>query len=161
MPDFAVNTHRFDPYKNFKFRVKWDGRFVAGVSKMTALKRTTEVVRHRHGGEPNSSRKSPGGTDFEAITLERRVPHDTNIEPWAARVWNLGAGLRAESSLKDFREEISIEVYDEASRKVLACNLFRCWASSTPCCPTWTRTRRPSPSGRSSSRTRAGRATSP
>ncbi len=73
MPEFSVNTHRFDPYKNFKFRLKWDGRYVAGVSKMTALKRTTEVVRHRNGGDPSTSRKSPGRNEFEAITLERGV----------------------------------------------------------------------------------------
>ena len=67
MPEFEVNGDRFDPYKNFKFRVKWDGKFVAGVSKMTALKRTTEVVRHRHGGEHSSSRKSPGRTEYEVM----------------------------------------------------------------------------------------------
>ena len=43
MATFSVKTSRFDPYKNFKFRVKWDGRTVAGLNKMSALKRTTEV----------------------------------------------------------------------------------------------------------------------
>jgi len=49
MPQFSVNPQRFDPYKNFKFRIKWDGKYVAGLSKMSALKRTTEVIRHREG----------------------------------------------------------------------------------------------------------------
>src|SRR5919204_293815 len=73
MAQFTVNPTRFDPYKNFKFRVKWDGRYVAGVSKVGALRKTTEVVPHREGGDPSSSRKSPGRTEYEAITLERGV----------------------------------------------------------------------------------------
>jgi phage tail-like protein len=135
MPEFTVNSNRFDPYKNFKFRLKWDGRYVAGVSKMTALKRTTEVVRHRHGGDPSSSRKSPGRTEWEAITLERGVTHDPEFEAWASKVWNLGAGLGAETSLKDFRKDIIIEVYNEAGQKVLAYNVFRCWVSEFQALP--------------------------
>ena len=104
MPEFEVNGDRFDPYKNFKFRVKWDGRAVAGVSKVGALKRTTEVVKHREGGDPSSTRKSPGRTEYEAITLERGVTHDPEFEKWANKVWNFGAGLGAETSLKDFRK---------------------------------------------------------
>jgi phage tail-like protein len=129
MVQFAVNPHRFDPYKNFKFRVKWDGRYVAGVSKVSALKRTTEVVRHREGGDPSSSRKSPGRTEFEAITLERGVTHDREFERWANKVWNFGAGLGAEVSLKDFRKEITIEVYNEAGQLAIAYKIFRCWVS--------------------------------
>ena len=129
MPEFSVNPTRFDPYKNFKFRLKWDGRYIAGVSKMTSLRRTTEVVRHRHGGDPSSSRKSPGRTEWEAITLERGVTHDVDFEEWASKVWHLGAGLGAETSLRDFRKDIQIEVYNEAGQKVLAYNIFRCWVS--------------------------------
>ena len=66
MAQFTVNAQRFDPYKNFKFRVKWDGKYVAGVSKCGMLKRTTEVVKHREGGDPSSSRKSPGRTEYDA-----------------------------------------------------------------------------------------------
>ena len=129
MAQFTVNANRFDPYKNFKFRVKWDGRYVAGVSKVSALKRTTEMVEHREGGDQSTSRKSPGRTKYEAVTLERGVTHDLEFERWANKVWNFGAGLGAEVSLKDFRKEISIEVYNEAGQKVLAYNLFRCWVS--------------------------------
>src|SRR5215203_4219924 len=106
MPQFPVNPHRFDPYKNFKFRIKWDGRYVAGVSKISGLRRTTEVISHREGGDPSTSHKSPGRTEFEAITLERGVTHDQEFERWANKVWSFGAGLGAESSLKDFRKEL-------------------------------------------------------
>jgi phage tail-like protein len=129
MAQFTVNATRFDPYKNFKFRVKWDGRYVAGVSKVGALKRSTEMVEHREGGDPSTTRKSPGKTKYEAITLERGVTHDLEFERWANKVWNFGAGLGQEVSLKDFRKDISIEVYNEAGQKVLAYNLFRCWVS--------------------------------
>ena len=93
MAQFTVNPQRFDPYKNFKFRVKWDGKYVAGVSKVSALKRTTEVVKHREGGDPSTSRKSPGRTEYDAITLERGVTHDPEFEQWANKVWSLGAAL--------------------------------------------------------------------
>ena len=93
MAQFTVNAQRFDPYKNFKFRVKWDGRYVAGVSKCSALKRTTEVVEHREGGDPSTSHKSPGRTKYEAITLERGVTHDVDFEQWANKVWNFGVGV--------------------------------------------------------------------
>ena len=129
MAQFSVNAQRFDPYKNFKFRVKWDGRYVAGISKVSALKRTTEVVKFREGGDPSSSRKMPGRTEFEAVTLERGVTHDPEFEKWANKVWNFGSGLGAEVSLKDFRKDIIIEVYNEAGQLAIAYRLFRCWVS--------------------------------
>jgi phage tail-like protein len=129
MAQFSVNAQRFDPYKNFKFRVKWDGRYVAGISKVSALKRSTEVVEHRVGGDPSSARKSPGRTKYEAITLERGVTHDTEFEKWANKVWNFGSGLGAEVSLKDFRKDLIIEVYNEAGQVVLAYKVFRAWVS--------------------------------
>ena len=129
MAQFTVNASRFDPYKNFKFRVKWDGKYVAGISKCSALKRTTEVVEHREGGDPSTSRKSPGRSKFEAITLERGVTHDVEFEQWANKVWNFGSGLGAEVSLRDFRKDILIEVYNEAGQLALAYKVFRCWVS--------------------------------
>jgi phage tail-like protein len=129
MAQFTVNPQRFDPYKNFKFRVKWDGRYVAGVSKVSALKRTTEVVKHREGGDPSTSRKSPGRTEYDAITLERGVTNDLEFEKWANKVWNFGAGLGAEVSLKDFRKDIILEQYNEAGQLALAYKIFRCWVS--------------------------------
>ncbi|MDH4273634.1 MAG: phage tail protein [Gammaproteobacteria bacterium] len=135
MAQFTVNPRRFDPYKNFKFRVKWDGRYVAGVSKVTGLKRTTEPVKHRDGGDASTDRKSPGRTSYEAITLDRGITHDTEFEKWANKVWNYGSGLGAEVSLKDFRKDITIEVYNEAGQLVLAYNVFRCWVSEFQALP--------------------------
>jgi phage tail-like protein len=135
MPQFKVNPERFDPYKNFKFRVRWDGRYVAGVSKMSALKRTTEAVKHREGGDPSMSRKSPGKTEYEAVTLERGVTHDIEFEQWANKVWNFGSGLGVEVSLKDFRKEVIVEVYNEAGQLAVAYKLFRCWVSEFQALP--------------------------
>ena len=131
MAQFSVNVdpQRFDPYKNFKFRVKWDGRYVAGVSRVSALARTTEVVSHREGGDPSSDRKSPGRTQYEAVTLERGVTHDTEFEKWANKVWNFGSGLGSEVSLKDFRKDIIIEFYNEAGQLAISYKVFRCWVS--------------------------------
>ena len=136
MADFIVNKlNRFDPYKNFKFRLKWDGRYVAGVSKVSSLKRTTEVVKHREGGDPSTSRKSPGRTEYEAITLERGVTHDLEFTRWANKVWNHGAGLGVESSLKDFRKDLTLEVYNEAGQLAIAYKIFRCWVSELQALP--------------------------
>ncbi|MBF0686760.1 MAG: phage tail protein [Cellulomonas sp.] len=129
MVQFTVNTNRFDPYKNFKFRVKWDGRYVAGVSKVGALKRTTEVIDVRAGGDVSTVFRSPGQSKFEAVTLERGVTHDREFEQWANKVWNYEAALGAEVSLKDFRKDITIEMYNEAGQLVIAYNLYRCWVS--------------------------------
>jgi phage tail-like protein len=135
MAQFTVNLNRFDPYKNFKFRVKWDGRYVAGVSKVGALKRTTESVKHREGGDPSSDRKSPGRSNYEAISLERGVTHDTEFEKWANKVWNFGAGAGAEVSLADFRKDILIDVFNEAGQKVLSYKVYRCWVSEFQALP--------------------------
>ena len=135
MAKFTVNAQRFDPYKNFKFRVKWAGRYVAGVSKVGALKRTTQVVEHREGGDPSASRRSPGQTKYDPITLERGVTHDLEFEQWANKIWNYGAGLGAEVSLRDFRKDVIIEVYNEAGQLAIAYKLFRCWVSEFQALP--------------------------
>jgi phage tail-like protein len=129
MGQFSVNARRLDPYKNFKFRVKWDGRYVAGVSKVSILKRTTEVIKYRAGGNPSTSLKSPGRTEYDAITLERGVTHDTDFEAWANKVWNFGATLGGEVSLADFRKDIIIELLNEAGQTVITYNVYRCWVS--------------------------------
>jgi len=135
MAQFSVNARRLDPYKNFKFRVKWDGRYVAGVSKVSALKRSTEVVEHRNGGDPSTTRKSPGRNKYEPITLERGVTHDTEFEKWANKIWNFGSGLGAEVSLKDFRKDLIIEIYNEAGQPVLSYKVYRCWVSEFQAIP--------------------------
>src|SRR2546421_10608308 len=128
MAEFTVNVNRHDPYKNFKFRVKWDGSYVAGVSKVSALKRTTEVIVWREGGDPSTSRKSPGRTRFDAITLERGVTYDLEFEKWANRVWN-PAKLGSEVSLGDFRKDLTLEFYNEAGQLCFAYLIYRCWVS--------------------------------
>ena len=135
MPQFSVNPARVDPYKNFKFRIKWDGKYVAGLSKMSPLRRTTEVVRYRTGGDPSTSHKSPGRTEYDAITLERGVTHDPEFENWANRVWELGAGLGAEASLAKFRKDIIIELMNEAGQIVIAYKVYRCWVSEYQALP--------------------------
>jgi len=135
MPQFTVNPSRFDPYKDFKFRVKWDGRYVAGVSKVSALRRTTEPVEHRNGGDPSTARKSPGRTSFEPITLERGVTHDQDFERWANKTWRLGGGAGQEVSLKDFRKDLVIELYNESGQLVIAYRIFRAWVSEYQALP--------------------------
>lgn len=133
MAQFTTNASRLDPYKNFKFKVKWDGKYVAGISKVSPLKRTTEMVKHRDGGDPSSSHKSPGRTEYEAITLERGVTHDVEFEQWANKVWNFNS--KEEVSLKDFRKEITIDVFNEAGQQVLSYKVFRCWVSEFQALP--------------------------
>jgi phage tail-like protein len=135
MAQFSANATRVDPYKNFKFRVRWDGRYVAGVSKVGNLTRTTEVVKHRSGGDPSITNKSPGRTDTNAISLERGVTHDLEFEQWANKVWHLGAGLGSEVSLKDFRKNLVIEVYNEAGQLAIAYKVYRCWVSEYQALP--------------------------
>jgi phage tail-like protein len=135
MAEFTVNPTRIDPYKNFKFRVKWDGRYVAGASKVSTLKRTTEVVKHRDGGDESTSRKSPGRTEFDAITVERGVTHDLEFERWANKVWDYNNAQASpdtrnkEVSLSDFRKDLIIDVFNEAGQKVLSYLVYRCWVS--------------------------------
>jgi phage tail-like protein len=130
-------TYRYDPYRNFKFRVKWDGKYVAGVSKVSALTRTTQPTTRRAGGGPATPRRMPGQSEYAAITLERGVTHDVEFEQWANKVWDYhnstidqqgGAGNQ-DVSLKDFRKDIVLEVYNEAGQKVIAYNIHRCWPS--------------------------------
>jgi phage tail-like protein len=135
MAQFTVNQQRLDPYKNYKFRLKFDGKYVAGISKVSALKRTTEVIEHREGGDPSTGRKSPGRTKYEPITLERGVTHDKQFEEWANKVLQLGDGPDAEASLKDFRKDITIELYNEAGQLVVAYIVHRCWVSEFQALP--------------------------
>jgi phage tail-like protein len=125
MPQFAVNTHRFDPYKNFKFRVKWDGKYIAGISKISCLKRSTDPIVHREGSEPSLSRLSPGTWRFEPIILERGITHDSEFENWA----NLSFQISDPMSLKNFRKDIIIELLNEQGTVVKAFRVYRCWVS--------------------------------
>jgi phage tail-like protein len=126
---FVVNWDRFDPYKQYKFRVMWDGEYVAGISSVSALRRTTEVVTHREGGDPSIVRRSPGLTTYEPIVLERGRTHSEASEKWANKVWNFGAGMGSEVSLADFRKDIIIDLLNEARQLAMAYKVYRCWPS--------------------------------
>ena len=130
---FVVNTHRFDPYKNFKFRVLWDGKPVLGVSKVGALKRTTEVVKHRDGAVNSHDFKSPGRTSFEAISLERGVTHDVEFEKWANKVHNFDGDPTMD--LAGYKKDLTLEVMNEKGQVALRYFLFRCWVSEFTAVP--------------------------
>lgn len=133
MPQFTVNANRIDPYRNFKFHVRWDNRIVAGVSKVSALKRSTEMVSHREGNDVSTPRHSPGATSFEAITLERGVTFDSDFEDWANLVYSTqGDGA---VSLANFRKDIKINVLNLQGVVVRAYNVFRCWPSEYTALP--------------------------
>lgn len=133
MAQFTVNTHRFDPYKNFKFRIRWDGKYVAGVSKISALKFSTEPVVHREGGDPSTARVSPTTIKFEPITVERGITHDPEFENWAKLVYNVDGP--AAISLKDFRKDIIIELLNEQNNIAKAYKVYRCWVSEYTALP--------------------------
>ncbi|RJO70869.1 phage tail protein [Nocardia panacis] len=125
-------TKRRDPFKNFRFRVKLSGGndYILGVSKVTGFKRTTEVIKHRAGGDPATSTKLPGRTEYDPIVLERGVTTDKAFEQWANRVWsftNSAGGM--ETSLKDFRQDLVVDVFNEGGQKVLSYQVFNCWVS--------------------------------
>jgi phage tail-like protein len=127
MAEFPTNPTRFDPYKNFNFRVKWDGQYIAGITKVSGLVRTTGVVENREGGDASRPRKSTGLTEFNSITLERGVTDDPAFENWANLVWQFGASQGSEMMLDQFRKDISIELYNEAGQLVRAYKVYRCW----------------------------------
>ena len=132
MAEFTVNPTRFDPYKLFRFRVKVDGSYVAGLSKMSALTRTTAPVTHRVGGDPSHDRRSPGLTTYTSVTLERGVTHDPAFEAWANKVSSVGSpGI----SLPDFRKDIIIDVFNEAGQLAISYHVYRCWVSEYTALP--------------------------
>jgi phage tail-like protein len=128
MAESRANQMRFDPHKSFKFRVKWDGQYVAGISKVSPLSRNTEVVEHREEGDLSTSRKRPGRTEYDAITLERGLTQDPTFENWANSVRNLGVDPGSEVP-DEFRKDVIIEVYSEDGQLVRAYKAYRCWPS--------------------------------
>lgn len=133
MSMFTVNTHRFDPYQGFKFRVKWDNKIVAAVCGISALTRTTEPVVHRDGASPSNFRVSPGSTKFAPIVLERGVTHDTAFADWASLTFNLAGD--AAMSLKNYRKDIIIELLNHQGTVVMAYKVYRCWVSEYQALP--------------------------
>jgi len=129
MTNGTVMIKRHDPYKNFKFLIKFDGTTVAGVSKVSGLKRTTEVVKHREGADLSTSYKSPGRTEYEAITLERGVTSSHEFENWANKVWDRRDTVGGEASLEEFRKDITIELLDDSGSVVVRYFVHECWVS--------------------------------
>ena len=125
----VARTSQFDPFRGYKFRVRFNNQVVAGLTKCSALTVSIESKEFRTGDMDGFKQKLPGMVSFEAITLERGVTHDKEFEQWANKVWNFGAGLGSESSLKDFRKDVIIEVYNEAGQLAIAYKVFRCWVS--------------------------------
>jgi phage tail-like protein len=124
------------PYRNFKFRVYFEGKSepVALVSKMTALKRTTEVVEWRQGGESNTVRKLAGKSKYEPITLEQGLSLDTDFEDWADRV-NKWGGTDLSQKDNEFRKELRVEVLDLDGEVVLKYKMHKCWVSEYTAIP--------------------------
>lgn len=133
MPKFIVNSDRFDPYMGFKFRVKWDGRYVAGLNKCGALKKTTEATAWYEAGDHSAPRQIPGKTKYDPITLQAGVTHDTTFEEWANKVNNYLSD--SAMSLKSFRKDITIDVFNLQGVRVLSYNVFRCWVSEYQALP--------------------------
>ncbi len=133
MAMFSVNTHRFDPYKNFKFRVKWDGKSIAGITRVSPLIRTTDAVVIRSGADVSNYHVSPGATIFTPITLERGLSHDPDFETWANLTYNHQGD--SAMSLKDYRKNISVELFNLQGSLVMSFNVYRCWVSEYQALP--------------------------
>jgi phage tail-like protein len=122
MAERDVNPPALHAYKKFRFRIKWEGRYVAGFDKVSPQKRFREAMAHRESQKP---RKSAGRSGYEAVTLERGVTHDAEFERWASKVWNAGSDVPRSSP----RRDIIIETFNESGQPALAYKLFRCWVS--------------------------------
>lgn len=129
MAEFTVNAQRHDPYKSSKFRVKWDGRYIAGIHDVSALARATAVVAHREGGDLSRERLAPGSTAFAPLVLMRGLTHDPAFEEWANKVAYVEAAPSEEMSLADLRKDVRVELCNEAGQLVMAWTVYRCWPS--------------------------------
>ena len=127
MTEFAVNPHRLDPYKRFKFQVIVDGEIVPGVAYVSALSRQTEIVSFRSGSFLNQLLKAPGLTRFEPIVLKRGITHDTTFEEWAELAYNPAGD--AAMSLKNFRKDMRINLLNQQGSIVLSYMVFRAWVT--------------------------------
>jgi len=130
---FIKNANRVDPYKNFKFRILWDGKTVMGVSKVGALKRTTEVVKHRDGGDNSTDHKSPGRTSYDAISVERGITHDPEFEAWANKVHPYSGDTAMD--LAAYKKNLTLEMMDEKGHVVYRYFLYDCWVSEYTAIP--------------------------
>jgi phage tail-like protein len=130
---FVKNAKRVDPYKNFKFRLLWDDKPVMGISKVGALKRTTEVVKHRDGGDNSTDHKSPGRTSYDAITVERGITHDPEFEAWANKVHPYSGDTAMD--LAAYKKNLTLEMMNEKGHVVYRYFLYDCWVSEYTAIP--------------------------
>jgi phage tail-like protein len=130
---FVKNATRVDPYKTYKFRILWDGKVVMGVSKTGALKRTTNVVPHRGGGENSTDHKSPGRTQWDGLTLERGVTHDLDFEAWANKIHPFSGDIAMD--LDNYKKELTLEVLNEKGQVAIRYFLHGCWVSEFTAIP--------------------------
>lgn len=133
MPGFIKNAKRLEPYKNYKFRLLHNNKVVFGVSKVGALKRTTEVVKHRSGGQNSFDYKSWGRTTFDGIMLERGVTHDHEFETWANMVASWAGD--ASSNLAEYKRELTLEFLNERGQPAIRYFLHGCWVSEYTAIP--------------------------
>ncbi|OQX18475.1 MAG: phage tail protein [Desulfobulbaceae bacterium A2] len=124
---------RKDPYKSYKFRIKWDNKTVLGVSKVSTLKRTTEVVSYRSGGDNSTDHKSPGRTSYEGITCERGITLDLEFEAWANKVHPYEGDTAMD--LADYKKHLTLEMMNEKGQVVLRYFLYDCWVSEFTALP--------------------------
>ncbi|MEP4053014.1 MAG: phage tail protein [Litorimonas sp.] len=141
---FPKKTFRTDPYENFRFKLEWDGKAVSGFSNVAGLSRTTNVITHRSSDAQNSPRYLADQSSYEAITLERGITYDVDFEQWANEVWDFKNSTADDDqkgdknkdvSLKDFRQDLTLNVFNEAGQKVLAYKIYRCWPSGFTATP--------------------------
>jgi len=132
---FSVNINRFDPYKSYAFLVYFgtSTQPVAGVSKVTGLKRSSDVISYKEGGS-GLERKGIGRTKYDPITLERGVTHDPDFETWANAAQVLDKGAPS-TSLKSLRQDVVIVLLNEARQPVHRYKVYRCWVSEYQALP--------------------------
>jgi len=132
---FTVNVNRFDPYKAYRFLVYLGTSTtpVAGVSKVGGMKRSSDVIEYKQGGDA-ITRKGLGRTKYEAITLERGVTFDNTFEQWANAAQVLDKGS-ASQSLKNLRQEVRIELLNEEGQAVMRYLVHRAWVSEFQALP--------------------------
>jgi phage tail-like protein len=132
---FTVNIKRLDPYKSYRFLVYFDTSTtpVAGVSKVSSLKRSSDAIEYKEGGNA-IIRKGLGRTKYDAITMERGVTFDNDFENWANAAQDLDKGA-PNTSLKNLRKEVRIELLNEEGQPVRRYIVHRCWVSEYQALP--------------------------
>jgi phage tail-like protein len=132
---FTVNVNRFDPYKSYRFLVFFGQTSspVAAVSKVGSLKRSSDVIEYKSGGDA-IIRKGLGRTKYDPITLERGLTHDLDFATWANAAQILDKGS-ANQSLANLRKELRIDLLNEEGQAVYRFLVHRCWVSEYQALP--------------------------